>query len=132
MVHMRHLVKSVPGIDSPTSRAAQALALSDSKDSTTSGTETEMPTYGKHSLVTEMGGTLGHRAPCAEFAIAAVEVLLIAVAINEAWALWTWTRCDRQAHVAQRSLPNDDHRFTGPCLRGEHGEATVAQCAELA
>ncbi len=42
--------------------------------------------------------------------------LPIAVAISEAGALWTQTCCDRQACAAQRSLPDDDHQFTGPCL----------------
>src|SRR5262245_26275350 len=33
---------------------------------------------------------------------------------------------------AQRSFPDDDYRFPGPCLRGEHAEATLAQHSELA
>ena len=35
----------------------------------------------------------------------------------------TWQRGDS---------PDDHHRFPGPCVRGEHTEATLAQCAELA
>jgi hypothetical protein len=39
-----------------------------------------------------------------------------ATPMHSARALWTQTCCDRQAHAAQRSFPDDDHRFTGPCL----------------
>jgi hypothetical protein len=34
--------------------------------------------------------------------------------------------------LASEELPNDDYRFPSPRLRGEHSEATLAQCAELA
>src|SRR6516165_5310825 len=37
------------------------------------------------------------------------------------------------AKLAYRGAsPDDDHRFPGACLRGEHSEATLAQRAELA
>jgi len=65
------------------------------------------------------GRTWIHRAPCAEFTIAAIESCCSwppASATHEAWALWTRTCCDNQTRVAQRSFPHDDHRFPGPCL----------------
>src|SRR6267154_1613541 len=49
-----------------------------------------------------------------------------------AFALWTRTCCNVQTRLAQRSYPDDYYRFPGSCLRGEHSEATLAQCAELA
>jgi hypothetical protein len=37
-------------------------------------------------------------------------------AAYEACALWTRTCCDNQTRVAQRSFPDDYHRFPGPRL----------------
>src|SRR5271170_5332969 len=65
--------------------------------------------------------------------ITSAAALLMAAGIRQRTPpLWTRTRGDRQTHAVQRSVPDDRHRFPGPCLRGKYAEATLAQRAKLA
>jgi hypothetical protein len=36
--------------------------------------------------------------------------------VSSSCPIWTRTCCDNETRVAQRSFPDDHHRFPGPCL----------------
>jgi hypothetical protein len=71
-----------------------------------------------------------HRAHCVEFTIVAGGELLLTTRQRVArlrramgtgnaavpFALWTRNCCNVQTRMAQRSCPDDDYRFPGPCL----------------